>query len=195
MKDITVGVLALQGAFAKHMEMLTSLGVDAIEVRKPAQLQKCQGLIIPGGESTTIFKQIQYSKMAADLLEFSKNKPIFGTCAGLILMSKKIAADPMVPFGILDVEVARNAFGRQNESFRLDINLHLDPKTTTPFSCLFIRAPKILTYESQVQVLGEYEGLPILIRQGFHLGATFHPELTDDPTLHQYFIDLIKQSA
>jgi 5'-phosphate synthase pdxT subunit len=195
MADMTVGVLALQGAFAKHMEVMDSLGVNVLEVRKASQLRKCQGLIIPGGESTTIFKQIQYSKMAADLLEFSKNKPIFGTCAGLILMSKKIAADPMVPFGILDVEVARNAFGRQNESFRTDINLHLNPKSTLPFSCFFIRAPKILTYEPGVEILGEYEGLPVLIRQGFHMGATFHPELTDDPAIHQYFLDLIKQTT
>ncbi len=193
MQAITIGVLALQGAFAKHIEMLAALGVASIEVRKPSQLQKCQGLIIPGGESTTIQKQIQYSKMAAELREFAKHKPIFGTCAGLILMAKKIAADPMEPFGFLDVEVARNAFGRQNESFKMQIPLQLEGKSPTPFPCVFIRAPKILAADPHVEVLAKYEDLPILVRQGFHLGATFHPELTQDTAVHRYFVGLVRQ--
>jgi 5'-phosphate synthase pdxT subunit len=194
MEKIVVGVLALQGAFAKHIEMLRSLGVETIEVRKPSDLHKCHGLIIPGGESTTILRQISYIKLEADLLEFAKTKPLFGTCAGLILMSKKIISDPMTSFGILDTEVERNAFGRQVESFTAEIELHLESKTSKKFRCVFIRAPRIRAYSSNVEVLAEYENEPILVKQGFHLGATFHPELTSDAAVHRYFLKQIEIS-
>ncbi len=195
MSDIVVGVLALQGAFSKHIQMLQSLGVQAIEVRKPCDLSRCDGLIIPGGESTTILKQIHYIKLKEELLKFARSKPIFGTCAGLILMSKKILSDTLVPFGILDTEVERNAFGRQADSFILPIELHLDPKKPKPFPCIFIRAPRIRAISPHIQVLAEYEDEPILVRQGFHLGSTFHPELTSDPSIHLYFLKLVEEQT
>lgn len=192
MGSVTIGVLALQGAFAKHIEMLKSLGVNAIEVRKPEELEICDGLIIPGGESTTIMRQIKFIRISVDLEKFAKQKPVFGTCAGLILMSKKIIADPMTPFGFLDIEVERNAFGRQAESFQAEIELHLESKSAKNFPALFIRAPRIRSCTTKVEILGEWEGEPVFIKEGHHLGATFHPELTDNPAIHEYFINLVK---
>lgn len=193
MKEIVIGVLALQGAFSKHIEMLKSMGVKAIEVRKPMDLFHCHGLILPGGESTTILRQIQYINLRDDILRFAQKKPLFGTCAGLILMSKKIVADPLIPFEILDTEVERNAFGRQADSFVLNIEMQLDTKKTKTFPCIFIRAPRIRGISPNIKVLAEYEGEPILVKQGFHLGATFHPELTSDPSIHHYFLKLVEE--
>jgi pyridoxal 5'-phosphate synthase pdxT subunit len=192
-RAIKVGVLALQGAFSKHLEMLNSLGVHAIEVRKSEELQQCHGLIIPGGESTTIMRQINFIKLAVDLEEFAKQKPIFGTCAGLILMSKKIVADPMTPFGFLDIEVERNAFGRQADSFQMDVDMQLEGKTQKKFPAVFIRAPKIKACTTKVEILSEYAGEPILVKQGCHLGSTFHPELTNNSSIHEFFIKIISQ--
>lgn len=193
-RSITIGVLALQGAFAKHMEMLKTLGVNAIEVRKPEELNKCDGLIIPGGESTTILKQINFIKMAVDLEEFAKQKPVFGTCAGLILISKKIVADSMAPFGFLDIEIERNAYGRQVESFQANVEIQLEAKASKKFLAVFIRAPRIKACTTKVEILGEYEGEPILVKQGPHLGSTFHPELTNDPSIHDYFLNLVRKN-
>lgn len=194
MKILRVGVLALQGAFAKHMAMLISLGVQAIEVRKPADLATCDALILPGGESTTIMKQMQFIDFIEPFRQFSKEKPVFGTCAGLILMSREILSDKMVPFQLLDVAVERNAFGRQAESFRETIDITLDSSKSKPFSAVFIRAPRIRDVGDQVKILGTLDKEPILIQQGRHLGATFHPELTGDASIHSYFIHLLKQN-
>jgi len=195
MGRLTIGVLALQGAFAKHVEMLRKLDVDVIEVRKPADLERCDGLIIPGGESTTIMRQIRYIDLADKLAAFSEKKPIFGTCAGLILMSKKILSDQMIPFGIMDVEVERNAFGRQVESFSHAVKVILDhPKQSIDFRAVFIRAPRIKECGDDVKVLASFEGEPVLIQQGKHLGSTFHPELTDDAAIHKYFLKLVANS-
>lgn len=188
MKHLVIGVLALQGAFAKHVKMLQSLGVEAIEVRKPEQLAACDGLIIPGGESTTMMKQMQFIHFIEPLKQFGKEKPLFGTCAGLILMSKEIVSDQMSPFGFLDISVERNAFGRQVESFKAEVKVELSSGKPHPFQAVFIRAPRIRKWEPTVQVLAEYEGEPILVQQGKHLGATFHPELTGDSSIHAYFI-------
>lgn len=186
-----VGVLALQGAFAKHAEMLRHLGATVVEVRKPADLACCDGLIIPGGESTTIFKQIAFIELAAPLQEFAKTKPIFGTCAGLIVISKEILGDTLKPFKLLDVAVERNAFGRQADSFHTEIEVALKPGTRTPFPAVFIRAPRIRHVDSNVKVLAEFEGEPVLVQQGHHLGATFHPELSHNEAIHAYFLKLL----
>ena|ERR1700758_4862278 len=186
----TIGVLALQGAFSKHMDRLKSLGVKAIEVRKREELKQCDGLIIPGGESTTILKQIEFIKLSIDLGEFAKQKPVFGTCAGLILMSKKIIQDPMTPFGLLDIEVERNAYGRQADSFQVQVDVYLLTRKKIP--AIFIRAPRIKSCTTKVEILSEYEGEAILVKQGHHLGATFHPELTEDASIHEYFIKMLK---
>lgn len=186
-----VGVLALQGAFAKHIEMLNRAGAEGIEVRTLRELQACEGLIIPGGESTTMMRHIAFMDMKKDLLNFAHQKPVFGTCAGLILMSTRVLKDPMEPFELLDIEVERNAFGRQAESFRTEIELSLSPKKSTPFHAVFIRAPRIRLIGSDVTVLARMENEPVLVRQGKYLGATFHPELTEDPTIHSYFLGLL----
>ncbi len=183
-----IGVLALQGDFARHAEVLVSLGVEVQEVRKPQELLRCDGLIIPGGESTVIMRQIDFIGLREPLLTFAKKKPIFGTCAGLILMSKTIQSSPLKPLQLLDIEIERNAYGRQIESFQSSILLNLSSGHPKIFPAFFIRAPRIRTCSNQVEVLAELNGEPILIRQGHHLGATFHPELTSDPLVHQYFV-------
>lgn len=190
MSPLVIGVLALQGAFAKHAEILQGLGAKVVEVRKPADLLKCDALVIPGGESTAIMKQIRFINLSEAFLTFSKHKPVFGTCAGLILIAEKIIGDSMRPFQLLDVEVERNAFGRQIESFYTDLEVNLKPGQTKQIPAIFIRAPRIRRVGAAVKVLASFEEEPVLIRQGLHLGATFHPELTTDPTIHAYFLAL-----
>lgn len=185
-----MGVLALQGDFAKHEEMLRSLGVMARQVRKPQDLDDCQALIIPGGESTTLFKQIDFIKMRQPLLEFAEHKSVFGTCAGLILMSHEIEASSKKPLNLLDVAIERNAFGRQIDSFISPLLLDLEQPIR--FNAFFIRAPQICRYGPEIEVLAEYKDHPVLVRQGRHLGACFHPELTDDPVVHQYFLKMVE---
>ena len=190
---MTIGVLALQGDFAKHIEMLAQLGVHNMEVKKPEDLDQCDGLIIPGGESTVILRQMNFIKLNEKLVEFGSKKPIFGTCAGLILMSKEIISSEMLPFGFLDIKVERNAFGRQVESFKANVQVHLNAKKqAASFPAIFIRAPKIRSCDPAVEVLAEYNGEPILIKQGHHLGASFHPELTADTSIHRYFLSLVQ---
>lgn len=193
MASITIGVLALQGAFAKHIQMLKTLDVIAKEVRYPADLEDCDALIIPGGESTTMMRQIHFIGFKQPLIAFSKKKPVFGTCAGLILISHEIILGTMIPFALIDVDVERNAFGRQIESFQCEIILNLSPAKPKYFPAVFIRAPRIRVVHSDVEVLAYYGNEPVLVRQKNHLGATFHPELTDDPSLHLYFINLVKK--
>lgn len=187
-----IGVLALQGDFAKHIEVLRSLGVEVKEVRKPQDLVNCQGLIIPGGESTVMLRQMEFIQMRQPLLAFAQEKPLFGTCAGLILMSQDIQSSPLRPLRLLDVEVERNAFGRQIESFQAFVSLELMPGHSKTFPAFFIRAPRIRKWGKEIQILAKLEDEPILIRQGHHLGASFHPELTADPQVHQYFIEMVR---
>jgi len=191
--SLVIGVLALQGAFAKHAEMLRSLGVKVIEVRKPEELESCDGLVIPGGESTTMFKQMKFVDFVDPFRKFSQQKPVFGTCAGLILMSEKIIGDEMQPFHLIDVQVQRNAFGRQAESFQTEVDLQLPSKPIQQVPAIFIRAPKICQLGDQVNVLATLNGEPVLVRQSKHLGATFHPELTGNSTIHAFFLTLVRQ--
>lgn len=172
---LKVGVLALQGGFAKHCEMLHRLHTLTLEVRYPEELAYCDGLILPGGESTTIYSHLDSQGFLAPLRAFSQTHPLFGTCAGCIVMAR---------LNILDISVARNAYGRQIYSF------------TTPLSfqekqipALFIRAPLITHTADSVHVLAQHKGSAVLVQQGRHLGATFHPELTTDSTVHAYFLE------
>lgn len=187
--DMKIGVLALQGDFAKHEEMLKSLGCDTVQVRTPADLAICEALVIPGGESTALFRQIEFIDLRAPLIEFSHHKNIFGTCAGLILMSSIINGSSQKPLGILDISIERNAFGRQLDSFKTRLILQLESEVS--FEAFLIRAPEITAHGSTVEVLSEFEGKPVLIRQGKHLGACFHPELTPDEAVHRYFLNMI----
>lgn len=199
MRSLVVGVLALQGAFNKHAEMMRALGVKAIEVRTPEDLKNCDALIIPGGESTTIMKQMKFIGFIDAFRAFAKQKPVFGTCAGLILMSHDIISDTMQPFNLLDITVERNAFGRQAESFQTEVDFfpkkNVEKSTSQKLKAMFIRAPRIRRTGSDVHILASYEGEPILVQQGHHLGATFHPELTTDNSVHAYFLKMIKQSS
>lgn len=190
---VVVGVLALQGDFAKHIIFLRSIGVEAKEVRKVEDLEGCDGLIIPGGESTVMIRQIEFIHMREALSAFAKEKPLFGTCAGLILMSKQIQNSPLQSLGLIDVAVERNAFGRQVESFQARVEVTLQSEHVKNIPAFFIRAPRIREVGKEVEVLGTFRGEPVLVRQGHHLGASFHPELTTDPAVHLYFIDMIKK--
>ncbi len=194
MPPLIIGVLALQGAFQKHIDMIQQLGHVAKEVKKPIDLLNCDGLIIPGGESTTMMHQIDYIQLKEPLIEFADKKPVFGTCAGLILMSSEILRDTMKPFHLLNVSVERNAFGRQAESFSTDIELQKERKIKT-LPALFIRAPRIRSVGENVQVLGTFKDEPVLVQQGKYLGATFHPELTQNTYVHSHFINMIRNNS
>lgn len=188
---LTVGVLALQGDFAKHVEALHSLNAQPKLVRYVRDLQNCDALIIPGGESTTILRHIEVNNLRNALEDFALKKPIFGTCAGLIVMSKKVISDEMHPFEWLNVTVLRNAYGRQYESFDAVIDAHLSPGIDQEIKAVFIRAPKITKIGKGVTVLAYHEEEPILVQQGHFLGASFHPELTEDLSVHKHFLSLI----
>lgn len=188
-----IGVLALQGDFEKHIHMLSSLSVKAQEVREASDLKHCQGLILPGGESTTMVRQIDSGNMREALIHFAQANPIFGTCAGLILISKKATPFTLNPLGLLDIEVERNAFGRQVDSFLTDAYVNFPGMSQITFPAFFIRAPRIRKWGTEVTVLSSlYENEPILVREGHFLGATFHPELTQNHAIHAYFLSMIR---
>lgn len=187
-ETLTVGVLALQGAFTRHQDVLNRLGVTTLQVRTPADLLLCDGLIIPGGESTTIFHHLKFIELIDPLLEFAKTKPIFGTCAGLILMSREVVNSILKPFKILDITVERNAYGRQIHSFSTEIDI---PSLADKCDAFFIRAPRIVQCGPHVHILASYDDEPVFVQQGHHLGATFHAELTSDTIVHEYFLSII----
>jgi pyridoxal 5'-phosphate synthase pdxT subunit len=191
---ICIGVLALQGDFAKHIEMLTSLQVATQEVRQAKDLEKCDGLIIPGGESTVIQRQLDFSGLREPLIQFANKKPLFGTCAGLILMSKQIQESSVNSLNLLDISTERNAFGRQAHSFEALVSLYLiSDSQPTLFPAFFIRAPRIRATGSQVQILGTWQNEAVCVRQGHLLASSFHPELTKDPAIHCYFVQMVKE--
>ena len=188
-----IGVLALQGDFALHARALEKCGVEAVEVRKPEQLDQVDGLIMPGGESTTLLKLMDAWGFVAALEKFhSAGKPIFGTCAGLILLAREVESPKQFSLGLIDVAVERNAYGRQRESFEAAGTANLDTKPV-PLEMVFIRAPRIRRMGPDVQVLAEHGGEPVMAQQDRVLVATFHPELTDTTTVHQYFCDLVRR--
>lgn len=188
MKERRVGVLALQGDFEAHESMLGRLGVPAVQVRQPEQLAGLDGLIIPGGESTTLIKLIRAFDMEKPLRDFvAAGHGLFGTCAGSILMAKDIENSPQFRFGFMDIGVRRNGYGRQVDSFEKDLAIsNLGPD---PFHAVFIRAPRILTCGRDVMPMAEWDGSVVAAREGRMMVATFHPELTEDTRLHRYFIE------
>ena len=189
-----IGVLALQGDFAEHISMLKELGVDTAEVRLPEQLNGLNGLIIPGGESTTIGKLAVAYGLMDPLREFGKRHAIWGTCAGAIFLSNDIGRDQPL-LGLMDIKVQRNAFGRQVDSFETDLEIDELFKTTGtehPYHAVFIRAPIIESVSGSARVLSALEdGRIVAAQQGHLLATSFHPELTDDTRFHQYFISLV----
>lgn len=182
-----IGVLALQGAFREHIEALRTLGAEAVEVRLPEQLEGLDGLIIPGGESTAIGKlAVQYGLQEAIRSFAEEGKPVYGTCAGMILLSRDAGREQPL-LGVMDVKVARNAFGRQLDSFETDLPIPMLGEE--PFPAIFIRAPKIESVGKGVKVLAELpDGTPVAAEQGNMIVTAFHPELTDDLRFHKYFL-------
>jgi len=180
---VRIGVLALQGAFREHARMLRAAGADAVEVRLPEQLDGLDGLVIPGGESTTILKLASLYGLDDAIRLFAA--PVFGTCAGMILLDRD-------HLGLADLVVDRNAYGRQVASFEADLELEGEER---PFRGVFIRAPRVRDVGPQVEVLAELDGEPVLLRDGRVLVAAFHPELTDDARIHRQFLDLVTEAA
>jgi 5'-phosphate synthase pdxT subunit len=186
-----IGVLALQGAVAEHIRSLEQVGVQTAVVKKKEQLDEIDGIIIPGGESTTIGRLMRVYGFIDALREFSRRqKPIFGTCAGMIVLAKRIVGQEETHLGLMDITVARNAFGRQRESFETDLAVG---GIGDRVRAVFIRAPLIESVGDGVEVLAEYRGQIVAARQNHLLAASFHPELTDDCRLHAYFADMVKQ--
>ena len=188
-----IGVLALQGDFAEHIAMLKGLGVSASPIRLPAELAGLAGLIIPGGESTTIGKLAVDFNLMEPLIEFGEQKAIWGTCAGAIFLSKDARREQPL-LSLMDISVERNAFGRQVESFEAD--LAVPALGEAPFHAVFIRAPLIEEVGSEAQVLATLEdGRIVAAQQGRLLATSFHPELTNDDRFHQYFLDLVESNT
>ncbi len=186
-----IGVLALQGDFIEHISTLKKLGVEAIPVHKPDELKGLDGLIFPGGESTTITSLMYSSSLFKPLKELAQaGLPIMGTCAGMVLMAKKITNFNMATLALMDIEVRRNAFGRQVASFETELTMPaLGDK---PFPAIFIRAPLILSTSPEVEILARLDsGTIVAARQGSKLAITFHPELGSDLRLHRYFLEIV----
>jgi 5'-phosphate synthase pdxT subunit len=182
-KALKIGVLAVQGNFREHAAMLRRLGAEPVEVRKPEQLDDLDGLVIPGGESTAIARLVRLYGLEEAIRGFER--PLFGTCAGMILLDRR-------HLGLLDLEVSRNAYGRQVASFEADLALAGDEE---PLRGVFIRAPRVAEVGPEVEVLAELDGEPVLLREGRVLVAAFHPELTADTRVHERFLDLVREES
>jgi len=188
-----IGVLALQGAVAEHIRSITLAGAEGVPIKKVEQLEGIDGLIIPGGESTTIGKLMRKYEFMDAIRQFSaEGKPIFGTCAGLIVLAERIQGDEEAHLKLMDITVARNAFGRQRESFETDLPVK---GIEEPVRAVFIRAPLILEVGAGVEVLSTYKDEIVTARQGHLLAASYHPELTDDYRLHQYFVEMVRSRS
>jgi len=185
-----IGVLALQGDYSKHLEILEKLKISSCEIRYPHQLNEINGLIIPGGESTTMTDLIERNDLYNNIITFSNKNPILGTCAGLIMMSRSVNDTRVKSLNILDIEVDRNAYGRQVNSFtdKLSISIEGISKNIT---ATFIRAPKINNMGKEIEIISSYKNEPVAVKQGIHMGLAFHPEL-DGITLFHDFI-FVKQ--
>lgn len=177
-----VGVLALQGNFREHAAMLRRLGVEAVEVRKAEQLADVDGLVVPGGESTTFLRLMRLYGLDDAIRRFER--PVFGTCAGMIVLDRD-------HLGLVDIGVDRNAYGRQVASFEADLEMMGED---APLRGVFIRAPRVRDVGEEVEVLAEHDGEPVLVRQGRFLVASFHPELTEDTRVHELFVEAVKEA-
>ncbi|OEH84264.1 glutamine amidotransferase subunit PdxT [Desulfuribacillus stibiiarsenatis] len=186
----TIGVLALQGAVREHMNMIEKAGAKAVAVKKLEQLEEIDGLILPGGESTTIGKLMKKYGFDEGIRKFAEAKPVMGTCAGMIVLAKEIVGQEEAHLGLLDISVERNAFGRQVDSFEQKLNI---PGVGEDYCSVFIRAPLVAEVKSDnVQILAQHDQRTVIVRQGNILGMSFHPELTDDERVHRYFIEMVE---
>ncbi len=189
---MNIGVLAVQGDFAEHIAILRRIGVDACEIRLPEHLEALDGLIIPGGESTTLSRLMSIYHLREPVAEMADTgRPIWGTCAGMIMLANEITEQDPIPLGLMDIGVRRNAFGRQVDSFEQP--LRITPLDSEPYHCIFIRAPVVIRVGASVEVLASLDdGRPVAVQQGNLLATAFHPELTRDTRIHQYFVDLAR---
>lgn len=209
----TVGVLALQGDFEAHRKAIERAGAKAVEVRTAAELAQCDGLIIPGGESTTMLKLLDAGKLTEAVSEFAARKPVYGSCAGAILLAKEVTRPAQASLGLMDIDVERNGYGRQIDSRIAKISVHIEEKRgqtalpaggpcvetgglragtewSVPFlEAVFIRAPIIRRVGNGARVLASYQGDPVWVEQGRHMVTTFHPELTEDSRIHRRFVE------
>jgi 5'-phosphate synthase pdxT subunit len=189
---VKVGVLGLQGAVREHVVALEQSGAETVIVKRPEQLNEIDGLVIPGGESTTMRRLIDKYDFMQPLKEFAaQEKPMFGTCAGLILLAKNIVGYDEPHIGVMDITVERNAFGRQKDSFEAELMIS---GVAEDYVGVFIRAPYVVEVGEQVEVLSKHNEKIVAVRQGPFLGCSFHPELTDDHRFAQYFVNMVKES-
>lgn len=188
-----IGVLALQGAFQKHYDCLKKIDVQCCFVKHLEDLKDCSGLIIPGGETTAHLRLLKEPFWNA-LIEFGKVKPIFGTCCGLILLSTKIVGLPVPTLKLMDLTTERNAYGTQLDSFEDVVEATLNEDLVSIKGC-FIRAPKILEVGPEVEVLATHSQNPVIVQQGLHIACTFHPEISMDTSLHEYFANRCKKNS
>jgi 5'-phosphate synthase pdxT subunit len=189
-----IGVLALQGAFAEHIAVLRRLEIETVPVRLPHQLVGLDGLVIPGGESTTITSLMLSYNLRTEISRLIENGlPVLGTCAGMILLARKVSNDGIEPVAVMGITVRRNAFGRQRESFETELDIPVLGEK--PFPGVFIRAPLIEQVTDEVEILSRLDnGTIVAARQGKLLACAFHPELTDDVRFHQYFLSIVKEN-
>ncbi|MDT8281291.1 MAG: pyridoxal 5'-phosphate synthase glutaminase subunit PdxT [Gammaproteobacteria bacterium] len=185
----TVGVLALQGAYQKHVDSLSALGVESQLIREVTELEKCSALIMPGGESTTISLLLQEKGLYEAIKAFAIDKPVMGVCAGMILMASEVDDERVTPLALMPFKALRNFYGRQVHSFTTDIKLSFDNRV---FKALFIRAPGIEKLSSEITVLATHHDEPVIISAGRHVALSFHPELTGDTRIHEYWLDMIR---
>jgi 5'-phosphate synthase pdxT subunit len=185
-------VLAIQGDFAAHARALEEAGAEAVEVRKPAELDGLDGLILPGGESTTFLKFLERDGFLQSLQSFVAQKPAFGTCAGCILLARNVSHPAQESLAVMDIGVERNAYGRQIDSA---IRTGETKLAGGPLEMVYIRAPRIARVGPEVEVMAERDGYPVLVRQGRLLAATFHPELSSDRRVHQLFVNMVRQAT
>ncbi|HSB08762.1 MAG TPA: pyridoxal 5'-phosphate synthase glutaminase subunit PdxT [Blastocatellia bacterium] len=190
---MVVGVLAIQGDFAAHAHALKSAGADAVEVRRANQLAAIDGLVIPGGESTTMIKFIEEENLREPIIAFATaGYPVFGTCAGAILLARTVYNPPQASLGLIDIAVERNAYGRQVDSFIAEADVIFD---AGPLESVFIRAPRIKQIGPGIEVLATLNNEPVLVRGGDVMVATFHPELTRDRRVHRLFLEMVEAST
>lgn len=181
------GVLAIQGDFAAHARMLKRIGIDVIEVRRAADLDQIGGLIMPGGESTTMLKFLEEENLSAPILEFARSgRTIFGTCAGAILLAREVFHPAQSSLGLIDITVERNAYGRQVDSFIDEIETVIEDGR---MEAVFIRAPRITRVGAEVEILATHRGQPVFVRESNIIAATFHPELSRDERAHRFFAE------
>ena len=189
-----IGVLAMQGAFREHEQALAGCGAQTVQIRRPEQLAGIDALVIPGGESTTIAKMMKESGLFEQVREMGEEGlPVFGTCAGMILLAREIEGSEQPRVGLMNIKVKRNAYGRQVDSFEEDLEIPVLGEKK--FRAVFIRAPQILEAKSGVDVLARQDGKIVLAREKNFLAAAFHPELTDDLRLHKYFLEMVKKKS